>query len=93
VFSVVITRRRLARDMPKFIDTHPMGALTPEQLKHLQTAAKDQFGVTHHDILYNKEEDRVYCVLEAPDRAAVEKHHNHAGIKCEWVREVESTRP
>jgi penicillin-binding protein-related factor A (putative recombinase) len=78
--------------MPKFIDTHPMGKLTPEQLKHLQKAEKDQFGVTHHDIFFNAEEDRVYCVLDAPDRGAVERHHQHAGIKCEWVREVQSTR-
>jgi hypothetical protein len=78
--------------MPKFMDTHTMGKLTAEQLEHLQGAAKDQFGVTHHDILYNKEEDRVYCVLDAPDREAVERHHQHAGIKCEWVREVHSTR-
>jgi hypothetical protein len=55
--------------------------------------AKDEFGVTHHDILYNAQEDRVYCVLDAPSKEAVEKHHRHAGIECEWVREVESTRP
>jgi hypothetical protein len=78
--------------MPKFIDTHPMGKLTAAQLKHLQSAKADEFGVTHHDILYNSAEDRVYCVLDAPNRQAVEKHHQHAGIECEWVREVESTR-
>ena len=38
--------------MPKFIDSHPMGFLTAEQLRQLQTAPKDKFGVTHHDILY-----------------------------------------
>ena len=78
--------------MPKYIDTHPMGKLTADQLKHLQTAPKDQFGITHHDILYNEGDDRVYCVLDAPNKEAVEKHHHHAGIVCEWVREVHSTR-
>jgi hypothetical protein len=78
--------------MPKYIDTHPLGALTPEQLKKLQHAPKDSFGVTHHDILFNKEENRVYCVLDAPSADAVKKHHQHAGIECEWVNEVESTR-
>jgi len=39
--------------MPKFIDSHPMGSLTAEQLKQLQTVPKDKFDVTHHhDILY-----------------------------------------
>jgi hypothetical protein len=79
--------------MPKYIDKHAMGKLTPEQLKHLQTAPKDEFGVTHHDIFFNAKEDWIYCVLNAPDREAVERHHQHAGIECEWVREVESTRP
>ncbi|HEV2317986.1 MAG TPA: nickel-binding protein [Thermoplasmata archaeon] len=78
--------------MPKFIDTHPMGKLTAEQLKKLQTAEKDEFGVTHHDILYNQQEDRVYCVLDAPSKEAVEKHHRHAGIECNWVHQIESTR-
>src|SRR2546426_11275084 len=43
--------------MPKYIDTHPMGSLTSEQLKQLQKAPKDKFGITHHDILYNKKEN------------------------------------
>jgi len=78
--------------MPKFIDTHPMGSFSPDQLKSLQDAPKDKFGVTHHDILYNKETDKIYCVLDAPNEEAVRKHHQHAGIDCDWVEEVESTR-
>ena len=78
--------------MPKFIDTHPMGQLTADQLKRLQHAHVDEFGVTHHDILFNPKENKVYCVLNAPDRSAVERHHQHAGIKCEWIEEVQSTR-
>lgn len=78
--------------MTKFIDTHPMGELTAEQLKKLQNAPKDKFGVTHHDILFNEKENRVYCVLDAPTKEAVANHHHAAGIKCEWIREVESTR-
>ena len=78
--------------MPKYIDTHPMGSLTAEQLKKLQTAPKDKFGVTHHDILFNEQENRVYCVLDAPKKDAVAHHHKNAGIQCEWIHEVESTR-
>jgi hypothetical protein len=76
--------------MPQFIDGHPMGSLTAEQLKQLQTAPKDKFGVTHHD--YNKKENRVYCVLAAPSKDAVENHHKGAGLKVGWIHEVESTR-
>ncbi len=35
--------------MPKFIDAHPMGSIIDEQLKQLQNAPKDKFGVTHHE--------------------------------------------
>ncbi len=78
--------------MPKFIDVHEMKPFTAEQLKEIQDAPPDEFGITHHDILYNEEENRIYCVLDAPNAEAVHKHHEKAGIKCEFVREVTSTR-
>jgi hypothetical protein len=78
--------------MPKYIDTHEMGKLTPEQLRKLQHAPTDEFGVTHHDILFSQRENKVYCVLNAPDRKSVERHHQSAGLTTEWIEEVESTR-
>ena len=78
--------------MPKFIDVHEMHPFTSEQLKEIQNAPADEFGVTHHDILYNEDENRIYCVLDAPNAEAIHKHHEKAGIKCEWVHEVKSTR-
>ncbi len=78
--------------MPKFIDVHDMEPFTAEQLKELQDAPADEFGVTHHDILFNEGENRIYCILDAPNAEAIHKHHEKAGIKCEWVHEVKSTR-
>ena len=78
--------------MPKFIDSHPMEPFTEAQLKAAQKAPRDEFGVTHHDILYNKAAGKLFCVLDAPDRKAVEKHHAKAGVRCEWIQEVTSTR-
>ncbi|USD36109.1 MULTISPECIES: nickel-binding protein [Ferrimonas] len=78
--------------MPKFIDTHPMEPFTEQQLKDLQNAPADEFGVTHHDILFSKADNLIYCVLEAPNAEAIHKHHAKAGICCDWVRQVESTR-
>ena len=78
--------------MEKFIDQHPMTPFTAEQLRDAQKAPKDEFGVTHHDILYSEGDNKIWCVLNAPDKEAVEKHHEKAGLKCEWIREVESTR-
>ena len=78
--------------MPKFIDTHPMKPFTAEILKELQNAPADEFGVTHHDILFSEEENKIYCVLDAPNAEAIHKHHEKAGINCSFVHEVESTR-
>ena len=78
--------------MPKFIDLHSMQPFTASQLKALQDAPPDEFGVTHHDILYSEKDDRIYCILDAPSAEAVHRHHQKAGIACEWVQEVSSTR-
>lgn len=78
--------------MPKFIDVHPMKPFTAEQLNKIQNAPRDEFGVTHHDILFSEKEDKIYCVLDAPDADAIEKHHAKAGIRCDWIHEVRSTR-
>ena len=78
--------------MPKFIDTHPMNPFKADELNKLQSAPPDEFGVTHHDILFSEEDNKIYCVLDAPNAEAVHKHHAQAGIKCDWVHEVESTR-
>jgi len=78
--------------MPKFIDTHAMEPFTADQLKKLQDAPPDEFGVTHHEILFSENENKIYCVLDAPNVEAIHKHHEKAGIKCDWVHEVKSTR-
>lgn len=78
--------------MPKYIDSHPMNPLTAEQLRGLQNAPEDEFGVVHHDILFNEQANKIWCVLDAPDREAIDKHHAKAGIRCEWIHEVKSTR-
>ena len=78
--------------MPKFIDQHEMGNLTGDMLRNLQKEPEDEFGVTHHDILFNKETNKVFCVLNAPNEEAVKKHHEKAGITCDSVVRIESTR-
>lgn len=78
--------------MPIFIDTHPMKPFTANQLSSLQNQPEDEFGVTHHDILFSEKDDKVYCVLHAPNAEAVRKHHEKVGIHCDFVEEVKSTR-
>jgi hypothetical protein len=62
--------------LPKFLDVHPMTRITEEDnLKQIQMSPKDEFGVTHVNILFNPEADKVFCILDAPDKDAVEKSH------------------
>ncbi len=78
--------------MPKYMDTHEMGTFSEGTLRELQNAPADEFGVTHHDILFSKDNDKIWCVLDAPDEESVRKHHEKAGIDVDWVTRVESTR-
>lgn len=41
--------------MPKFLDVHSLKGLDEEALRKTQNSPKDEFGVTHDNILYNKE--------------------------------------
>ena len=77
--------------MPKFIDSHPLKGTSPETLKKLQNAPKDEFGVTHLSLIFSEEEDRCYCFLEAPTKEAIEKHHHKMGFECDYILEVNST--
>lgn len=69
-----------------------MKPFSAAELRKLQHAPADEFGVTHHDILFNESDDKIYCVLNAPNAEAVSKHHAKAGIKCDFIREVKSAR-
>ncbi len=77
--------------MARFLDSHKLKGITEETLKKLQNAPRDEFGVKHVNLLYNKAEDKLYCLLDAPNREAIEKHHKKTGIKCDWITEVETT--
>ncbi len=43
-------------------------------------------------IIYSEKDNKVWCVLDAPNREAIEKHHAKARVKTDWIYEVESTR-
>ncbi len=77
--------------MPKFLDSHHLKGVDEKALKKLQNSPRDEFGVTHINILYNKEKDKAFCLLEAPTREAIKKHHEKFDIKCDWIIEVKTT--
>jgi hypothetical protein len=77
--------------VPKFLDVHSLGEYSEDELKKSQELPRDEFGVKVLNILYNEEVSISFCLLDAPNREAVEKHHEKLGIKCDWITEVKTT--
>jgi hypothetical protein len=73
--------------LPIFLDVHKV-PFSEDHLKELSDSPRDEFGVSHVNLFYNKEANVCFCLLEAPDRVAVENHHDKAGVECEWITEV-----
>jgi hypothetical protein len=73
--------------MPIFLDVHKIPSLD-KNIQELIDLPKDELGVTHINIFYNREADLCYCLLEAPSKEAVEKHHSKINVKCDWINEV-----
>jgi hypothetical protein len=37
--------------------------------------SKDEYGVMHENIIYSYEEDKLFCLPNAPDKETVGQHH------------------
>ncbi len=74
--------------MPTFIDGHEMAGLDAAKLKSIINNPPDNHGVTHKEILYNEKENKLFCILDAPDKESVLKHHHDVGIECDFVFET-----
>ena len=77
--------------MPTFLDFHPMGKYTEDDLKKGQKEPRDEFGVKTLNTFYDPDSGTMFCLLDAPDRYAVEKHYFKFGIKCKWITKVKMT--
>ena len=77
--------------MFRFLDVHSMKGLNKDMLMGLQKSPEDEFKVKHPNTLYNPEDDKCFCLLEAPSSEAVEKSHGRIGIICDWIIEVKTT--
>jgi hypothetical protein len=54
--------------MPTYLDAHDLGNATEDQLKQVQNSPQDEFGATHNNMLYSKEENKLFCILDAPNK-------------------------
>ena len=70
----------MVKNRPIFLDAHKRMGLSEDTLRHLQDAPKDEFRVKHINLLYSDTEDKLFCLLDAPDKEEVMKHHEKAGV-------------
>jgi len=77
--------------VPKFLDNHGLQGADPKDLKKAQNQPKDEFGVSVLNVIYSEEADRMYCLLDAPNKEAIVKHHEKLGYKCDYILEVDTT--
>jgi signal transduction histidine kinase len=78
--------------MPTFIDGHEMGGLNAVQLKNIINNPPDKHGVTHKEILFSEKENKLFCILDAPNKESVLKHHHDIGIECDFIIQTTSHR-
>lgn len=83
--------------MPKFLDAHKFEGeaeelLSPDVLQELVNAPRNEMGMKWVNVFYNEDERIGYCLIDAPSREVVEKHHRELGLKCEWLMEVENAK-
>jgi len=81
--------------VPIFLDVHSLTGRTEEAIKKIPlapNAPRDRFGVLHLTFFYNIREDKLFCLHDAPNKEAIEKHHEAANIKCDWIVEVKDTK-
>ena len=73
------------------MDFHSMGRYTEDDLKKSQNESRDEFGVKVLNTFYDMDSGMMFCLLDAPDSIAVERHHSKFGIKCDWITRVKMT--
>ena len=72
--------------LPKFLDVHPLKGLDEGTLRQLQNAPVDEFEVKAINLMFNYEADRFYCLLEAPNKQAVEDHHINMALSANGLQ-------
>jgi len=77
--------------MPAFLDFHSMGRYTEDDLKKSQKDPRDEFGVKVLNTFYDLDSGTMFCLVDAPDKYAVERHHSKFGINCDWITPVKMT--
>ena len=77
--------------MPKFMSMHtmPAGALKREQVNQMAQAAQKDPTVKPYRSFLNLSEGKVFCVMEAPNQAALAAWFQKMQMPCDSISPVE----
>ena len=45
----------------------------------------------HQEYALQQDANQPYCIVDAPNKNAISKHHQKFGLKCDWITEVKTT--
>lgn len=80
--------------MPTFTDWHMASELDDNRRRELQERVRsrepDEHGVVDPGIIFDRDADRMYCILDAPDEDAVRRHHQDVGVPLETVHRADT---
>lgn len=71
------------------MDGHDLKGLKPKELMDAVNAPVDKHGVRTLEVLFSKNEDKLYCILDGPDEEAVKHHHHDIGLSCDFITKVD----
>jgi hypothetical protein len=77
--------------LPTFLDFHSIGKYTEDDLKQSQKEPRDESGVEVLNTFYDMDSGTMFCLVDARDRLAVERHHSKFGMKYDWITSVKMT--
>jgi hypothetical protein len=84
--------------LPAFLDFHSMGRYNEDDLKKSLKEPRNELGVKVLKLgvkvlntFYDLDSGTMFCLVDAPDKYAVERHHSKYGMKCDWITPVKMT--
>ncbi|MFZ0556357.1 MAG: nickel-binding protein [Nitrososphaeraceae archaeon] len=77
--------------MPAFLDFHSMGRYNDDDLKKSLKEPRNELEVKVLNTFYDLDSGMMFCLVDAPDRYAVERHHSKYGMKCDWITPIKMT--
>ena len=68
-----------------------MGRYNEDDLKKSLKEPRNELGVKVLNTFYDLDSGMMFCLVDAPDRYAVERHHSKYGMKCDWITPIKMT--